>query len=429
MKLKLLIWSALFLFSLPGFAQTSWLDCERFLALPKIFFSISPPGASHGAVIASPTPRYFFHWIRDAALVIDTLITRYELTSDPQEKDIITKKITEYIEFSRRIQHTYVEPQFGDPRYNLGEAKVNVDGSGYNDFWGRPQNDGPALRAASIIRWAQILLREGKEDFVRENLYSANFQAESVIKKDLEYVSHHWRDPSFDLWEEVKGDHFYTRMVQRKALIQGAKLAETLGDPDAAAWYRRQADEITTSIQHFWSPENGYILATINRTEGQPQKTSHLDIAVILGLLHGSLDDGLFNFRDDKVQATMTKLEDVFSSIYSVNKLGPGVAIGRYPEDLYEGGHPWVLATLAMAEAYYKMAREYFLLNELSKAEQLIAKGDTFVARVQRHAYPNGNLSEQIHRDTGVMTSVEDLTWNYSAIITTQWARTQALQK
>jgi Glycosyl hydrolases family 15 len=34
-----------------------------------------------------------------------------------------------------------------------------------------------------------------------------------VIKADLDYVSSHWDAATFDLWEEVNGAHFYTRMV------------------------------------------------------------------------------------------------------------------------------------------------------------------------------------------------------------------------
>lgn len=47
---------------------------------------------------------------------------------------------------------------------------------------------------------------------------------------------------------------------------------------------------------------------------------------------------------------------DSFRSIYSINSgiaEGMGVAVGRYPEDTYQGGNAWYLSTLAAAEQLY----------------------------------------------------------------------------
>jgi len=58
-----------------------------------------------------------------------------------------------------------------------------------------------------------------------------------AIKTDLEYVAHNWQENSFDLWEESNGDNFFTKMVQRKALINGAAFATQMNDTGAAAFY------------------------------------------------------------------------------------------------------------------------------------------------------------------------------------------------
>jgi hypothetical protein len=47
---------------------------------------------------------------------------------------------------------------------------------------------------------------------------------------------------------------------------------------------------------------------------------------------------------------------DSFRSIYTINSgiaEGTAVAVGRYPEDSYQGGNPWYLNTLAAAEQLY----------------------------------------------------------------------------
>ena len=411
-------------------ADIGWLRGEADFSIGQIIQNISPADALPGAVVASQSrrdPNYYFHWVRDAGLVMEAVLARHQNSSDAQERAVLTRKFHEYLQFSERLQNV---PAIS----GLGEPKFNVDGTAYNEPWGRPQNDGPALRALSLIHWADSLLAEGKIDFVGERLY--NPSPRSVIKRDLEFVSHHWREASFDLWEEVKGDHFYTRMVQRRALVDGARLAERLGDSGAARWYLSQAREIERDLANFWDPRRGYIIATRNRVEGVDYKHSELDTAVILALLHGSTNDGFLRFSDPKVLATIQKLIDAFSELYPINfRAGvPGVGIGRYPEDKYGGadfkyGNPWPLCTLAISEALYRAAEELIVSGKREQASSLIEKADTFVGRVKYHADADGSLAEQMDRYTGFMKSAEDLTWNYAAVLTTLAARDRAVKK
>ena len=44
-----------------------------------------------------------------------------------------------------------------------------------------------------------------------------------IIIKDLNYLLSNYRKVSFDIWEEKKGWHFYTRMVQAKFLKEAIK--------------------------------------------------------------------------------------------------------------------------------------------------------------------------------------------------------------
>jgi glucoamylase len=280
------------------------------------------------------------------------------------------------------------------------------------------------------MHFAKILIDEGQIDFVRSRLYNSKASAGSVIKRDLEFVSHNWRRPSFDLWEEVEGDHFYTRMVQRRAMLEGADFASAMGDSGAAQWYAQQGREIERDLNNFWDSSRGHLLTTRNRTGGIDYKNSQLDSAIILGLLHGSMGDGFMSFKDYRVQATINKMADAFYRVYPINRDSsiPGLAIGRYPEDLYaganfNGGNPWVLTTFAFAEAYYRMAEEYQDAGNSAKATEFTNLGDAYVNRVQYHSHTDGSLNEQIDRYSGYMMSVEDLTWNYASALTAYFAR------
>lgn len=403
-----------------------WLNTEKHIAVERLMRNISPKDGARGAVIASPSrsnPDYYFHWVRDAALTMDAVITLYQTAARPSLKSTYLQGLFDYAEFSR-------SNQVASTLTGLGEPKFYVDGAPFDGPWGRPQNDGPALRAIVLTRFANLLLEQGQTDYVRRALYDSAIPSGSVIKADLEFVSHHWRNASFDLWEEVMGDHFFTRMTQRKALIEGAKLARRLGDIGAADWYLRQAYLIQGEMEKFWRPDAGILIATTHYRGGLDYKTSNLDVAVMLGVMHGYAGDGFLSYSDPRVLSTLDRLNQVFARLYPINQRSEslGVAIGRYPEDLYGGthfnaGNPWVLATLAAAEVSFRAAEEFENIGKRSSAVRLREQGDAFLARVKYHANPDGSLSEQMDRHSGYMTSAHDLTWNYAAFISALHAR------
>ena len=173
--------------------------------------------------------------------------------------------------------------------------------------------------------------------------------------------------------------------------------------------------------------KQGFIVATLNRVDGLDYKSSNIDTAVILGLIHGDMNDGFFAWNDKRVLATIEKIVIAFSRLYPINHHAeiPGIAIGRYPEDRYagtnfNGGNPWVLCTLTIADALYHHATLLANKGEKENALAVANRADQFVERVRYHANKDGSLSEQIDKDTGYMVSATDLTWNYGALLTTQ---------
>lgn len=406
------------------YAADTWLASEAELSKRKIQENITAAGTVPGVVIASPqraNPDYFRHWVRDAGLVMKVVVKLAERASTMAEKNYWEARLVDYVVFSR-------QNQLSRTLVGLGEPIFEVTGAPFLGPWGRPQNDGPALRAVALIEWAHTLLDRGQETTVREWLYDSTLPAQTVIKADLEYVSNHWRESNFDLWEEVKGDHFFTRMAQRKALVDGAVLADRLKDPAAAAWYRLQASLLDQELSKHWN--GNFITATLNRTEGADYKHSGLDVAVILGVLRAP--HNIYNAQNPQVQQTFVKLVQQFAKFYPINTRFPELApaLGRYTEDLYggthfNGGNPWVLTTLAAAELCYQFAAHS---SSVSLAESWVARGDAFVQRTQFHANADGSLSEQMDRESGYMTSARDLTWNYAAILTASWARELSLQ-
>jgi glucoamylase len=173
-------------------------------------------------------------------------------------------------------------------------------------------------------------------------------------------------------------------------------------------------------LPQFHDSKRGYIISVVNQTDGWTHKTSNLDAAVILATIHGHFDLEYMRSSYVMIHATALELERVFKEIYPINKQNTlAVAIGRYPEDVYDGfgfsgGNPWFLTTHAFAEYYCRLAQA-----NPSQREFLRSRGLDFLQRTLDHRnQETGEMSEQLDRRNGYLTGVSHLTWSYASFIT-----------
>jgi glucoamylase len=168
---------------------------------------------------------------------MNTIVDLYAENPSSALSSRLSAILDAYASLQRDLQHTSNPSGSFEDLSGLGEPKFKVDGTPFTGSWGRPQRDGPALRALTLMRY----LRE--YNATHPSLWSSNeaidfyslyYEAEmpprSVIKADLEYVSHFWNESSFDLWEETEGLHFFNLMVSARSLREGSKLAKAFGD-------------------------------------------------------------------------------------------------------------------------------------------------------------------------------------------------------
>lgn len=406
-----------------------------------------------------------FSGIRDAAITLSTIVSIYE--SDPTSS-LSTHNLeilSAYADLQYKLQHTDNPSGTFSDLSGLGEPKFNVDGSPFTGAWGRPQRDGPALRAITLMHYLRTYNNTHPSMWGTERgrawyniLYTASMPPNSTIKADLEYVSHNWRSAGFDLWEEVNGLHFFTAMVQLRALREGTDLAAIFGDTGAADWYRQQADEISVWIQNFWDNTKAHLIETLGSGR------SGLDCGIPLGSLHGTGqetgDEGVYPPWSDEVLVTLLALVQDMRNRFPINaganstdKLA-GVGVGRYPEDVYDGdgvsgGNPWFLCTASVAEVLYRTALratertwldvtergiafwQAVLPDEFSSQRNITTNDPAFHAAVQRlkeigdnfldviraHATADGELSEEFDKATGYERGAANLTWSYGAFI------------
>lgn len=373
-------------------------------SVKRLIRNSTMPDVSPGMVVASPSrenPNYYFDWVRDTSLSMKALIDVWEKERTPK----IEKMLHTWVESETRRQNVSTFSGLGEPKYN-------IDGTGYEGPWGRPQNDGPALRAIAMMKFARLLIDSGKRDYVQRKLYSGVLPAASPIKKDLEYTAHHWREPNFEPWEEEMGLHFYNMLVQYTALSVGAGFALEMGDGGAHDFYAREAEELGRFIRaNFLNDETGIRVSAVI-TRGLGYKHSGIDVTPLLALNHTYPYQKLISLHEPHVRKYVQVLTSTFRRIYPVNQAYPhlGVAIGRYPEDKYDGyhtggkGNPWFLATLALGE-FQCLTGQKSLANLQFE-------------RAHFHSDGSGQFDEQFNHVTGYMQGAYELTWSHGAYIT-----------
>ncbi|KAI8368461.1 glucoamylase glam [Blakeslea trispora] len=428
---------------------TSWIASQLQISRSSMLKNINPAGAVKGFIAASlstSNPDYFYAWTRDAALVAHVVANDYNRTMTGSATYLGLLK--DYVTFSINSQNTPTACNC------LGEPKFNKDGSGYSGAWGRPQNDGPAERADTFILIADSILKQTNDaSYVTGTLRPA-------IYADLDYVVKTWSNGCFDLWEEVNGVHFYTLMVMRRALVLGANFASRNGDSARSSNYLNTANSVKSKIDSFWSSNNNYVAVSQSVTGGVNK--AGYDVSTLIAANVGSLSDGFYTPGSERMLATAVAIENKFAPLYNINQnldSSLGVAIGRYPEDTYNGngnsqGNPWFIATNAYAELYYRAIKEWISnggvtvtnvnLNFFKKfdgnasvgtkytagtaafnsmVQNVAVAADKFFSTVKVHAATNGSMSEQFNRDTGAMTGARDLTWSHASLITAALAK------
>jgi glucoamylase len=222
----------------------------------------------------------------------------------------------------------------------LAEPKYKVDGTRFNGAWGRLQRDGPALHAIALITYCNWLTENGHIDKAKTVIWP-------IISNDLSYVGQYWNQAGFDLWEETSGSSFFTIQNQYHSLVQSAKPAEKLRVVCTGC---DQAPEVLRFLQSFWS--GNYLVANTNVNNGR----SGIDVNTILGPISAFdidayCDSLTFQPCNSKSLANFKVLIDTFWKEYTINAgvpLNSGVAVGRYPEDTYQGGSAWLVLHLVI---------------------------------------------------------------------------------
>lgn len=170
-------------------------------------------------------------------------------------------KIQTYINAQSYLQ-TVSNPSGSLCSGGLGEPKFNVNETAFTGAWGRPQRDGPALRATALIAYARYLISKGEASQVTSIIWP-------IVQNDLSYVTQYWNQTGFDLWEEIDSSSFFTTAMQYRALVEGNALASQIGQSCSGCVL--EAPLLLCFMQSYWN--GAYMLA--NTGGGRSGKDSN----------------------------------------------------------------------------------------------------------------------------------------------------------
>ncbi len=404
-------------------------------------------------------PDYSFHWLRDSSLVMREIVNLLARPAAAAEgaraAAVYGQRLTDYVRFSRQLQLSSSTVGFGEARYNL---------DGTQDFlqWSRPQYDGPALRALTLLHYRSVL---GTPRWAALGS-DAQSVLMSTLEQDLDDTGISPGLAGFDLWEEYNDHDFHARTVQLGAMQAAADWAHATGDAERASRSLASRDQLVTLLEQHWLPEKGYYGFQSGPSvywDGKPRQKpgDNFDAAVVMAAVHSRLSDGRGSLLDDRILACMAKAEDLFIRLYPINAhraADEGVLYGRYEGDDYYGGNPFVFITLEFAEAHYRLAallaarRSYLVtplnLPFLERATQrvagsklglgdvlavaprrrellrgLVMRGDDILRTVRRLTPDSGEMPEQYNMKDGSSASARNVSWSHSSFLAAVRAR------
>lgn len=258
------------------------------------------------------------------------------------------------------------------------------------------------------------------------------------------------------------------RLTMKKSMLMGAEFATSMGDSASADVYASMAATLDATLhKNHWT--GSAVIEESFRT---------YDGAVIVGFNVGyDQSDDLYAPTSFEVGSTIKEYNAMFCNEYAINTqdtaagvtgtalmydcnallcdvlfvyvVCTGVLYGRYQNDNYAGGNPWVLTTAALANVLYRGA-SYTVKNGVPSSDAVnvwadafnldanvlkgqsatelantfAAAGDSVLLRLRTHVTAkNFHLDEQIDRNSGEQMSAEDLTWSYAEVLNAMKSR------
>ena len=314
----------------------------------------------NGGIIAAPSlhPDYRYVWGRDGSYIAIAL-------------NLFGMRTDKFFEFMSRIQ--------------------NPDGSWLQNYY---VNGNPRLTALQIdqigsVLWAMDVRYRlsGDRGFVKRYWDTIEKAGNYLSSAALNFTQ------CFDLWEEKVGVFAYTVGAVYGGLKCAYSMSKAVDKRDEVKHWEKALEFLKREVpKRFYLKDEERFAKSINPLNKE------IDTS-ILGL---SYPFNLINVDDERMIKTAEAIEKAFK--YKVG------GIGRYPNDIYFGGNPWIITTLWLS-LYYRRLSKILKEKDDNRADVYSQKSKKLFDWVVKYSF-NGLFPEQIHKDLGIPMSAMPLGWS-----------------
>ncbi|KAI9443665.1 Six-hairpin glycosidase-like protein [Lactarius psammicola] len=286
-------------------------------------------------------------WFRDAALVWHFWLNRLISTGDDFFRPLVDDAVHAIIR-TQQISNIAGSVLTGGLAEGVFDRHIQrVLPAAARD--GSPGGDSAPLRASVLLKYADWLTEPGQNNgtWVADFLWPA-------INLDLQWVSSHWNESSYDLWvPPVWTGNYWTSSLQYRALKHGAYIGRKIGRKEEVSDFESRASLILDYLQECYRL-NIFFFVTDVATGGRSGigaaslATSVLNFDPTLGC-----DSATFQPCSERALSGLEFLVRAYRKHFPINLDIPEdqpVLLGDYLEDEVLGGGPLYFATYNSAE-------------------------------------------------------------------------------
>ncbi|KAI0267066.1 Six-hairpin glycosidase-like protein [Gloeopeniophorella convolvens] len=318
------------------------------------------------AVIPDPQhPEFSVYWLRDACLVYHPWINELTVLGDTSLRGIVDDMVQaltrtqQVISLAGNVFTGGIEEAVFDVHLNmLLDPNARI---------GSPAADGPPFRVAELIKYAEWLIQPEQSNgtWVTDVLWP-------VINLDLQWISSHWNQSSWDLWwPPVWGGSYWTASLQYRALRGGARLGRKIGRELNVVEYDAHASMVLDYMQTFWNDKEEFMTETTitNVSLGRsgygsaPLTVSVLNFDPSLGC-----DDATFQPCSPRALSSLKVVGEKFKEFFPLSQNftdDQPPYYGFFTEDEFIGGQPQFFASFNSAEQLYDALTTWNKIGEI----------------------------------------------------------------
>ncbi|KAI9438261.1 Six-hairpin glycosidase-like protein [Lactarius indigo] len=327
-------------------------------------------GAAPGVVLALlPDPKFpdlSMFWFRDAALIWHFWLNRLIVAGDNFFHPLVDDAVHAIIKTQHitNIAGNVLTGGLAEGVYDRHIQKVLRDEARI----GSPGGDSAPLRASVLLKYVDWLTepKQNNGTWAADVLWPA-------INLDLQWISLHWNESSYDVWlPPVWAGNYWTSYLQYRALKHGAYVGRKIGRGEDASDFEGRASLILDYLQERYRFKEGWMADTTVTDVATGGRSGIGATSLAMSVLNFDptlgCDSATFQPCSERALAGWEFLVRLYREHFPVNHKIPKdqpILIGAFPEDQVLDGGPLYWVTYNSAEQLLDALITWDLIGKL----------------------------------------------------------------